>query len=527
MLNFTLDKSLPFSYRRKMPAGVFAILPNNFFSLLAGLNREHYAALLVLYYRLFQENTRGLERELVVREFMNYLLLHRDTLAEESDEVPNDDVPNKEPELSQQTAELFLQVELTEINKTVNHLADERTLASRFLKRLINSGWLGEETLADFTKVINITAWSRPFIKALADIDGGLKVEYESHVVTIYSLLCSEAVKTSGHLAVLNAHEASRSLIDSLKVLSQSIKGYYDNLNAEAIRTKAASVLHEHYNLYMGEVLDKAYKRLKTSDNVSRYRQGIYKQIAVLLKDDKWLDESAGKYMRILQTNRDECRKRLIFMLEEIRDDLRSVDPLENEIDRRNAAYSRSSTEIIKAYIEPDSTVAGKIGLLIKAIQNGSKELHGSDKILSSINHGMYRIGFLSPSTLAFRQKREEGNFNAVSTKADLEALDQNEKEFLERMKKRLSIKKINDWLDQLGGKDGILLPKELISDENSYIRFLYALLYGDSRNNFGYTIEEDDEAEAVSVKAADYVVPDVRFRKDSQKAGKKYEPGS
>ena len=82
-----------------MPAGVFSVLKDNFFSPLAGVNRQHYAALLVLYYRLFQENTRGLERELVVREFMNYLALHRDSLVidqvsdmvEESGEASGED----------------------------------------------------------------------------------------------------------------------------------------------------------------------------------------------------------------------------------------------------------------------------------------------------------------------------------------------------------------------------------------------------------------------------------------------------
>jgi hypothetical protein len=73
----------------------------------------------------------------------------------------------------------------------------------------------------------------------------------------------------------------------------------------------------------MGEVLDKAYKRLKTSDNVSRYRMGILKQITALLRDDKWLNTSAAKYMRILQTSRQECREKLVSMLEEIRDDLK------------------------------------------------------------------------------------------------------------------------------------------------------------------------------------------------------------
>ena len=503
-----------------MAAGVFSILPDNFFSILASANRQHYAALLVLYYRLFQENTRGLERELVVREFMNYIAIHRDALAEEGDEASEDpasDARQPPAEPDSQELDFGAVADKPETAGTAeNRGANERVLASKFLRRFINTGWLGEETLADFTKVINITAWGKPFMKAIVDIDGGLKTEYESHVVTVYSMLCGETIKKDGHHAVLKAHEETCSLIDSLKVLSQSIKGYYDSLNAEAIRSKASAALHEHYNLYMGEVLDKAYKRLKTSDNVSRYRMGIFKQVAALLGDDKWLDESAGKYMRILQASRNECREKLENMLEEIRDDLRAVDPLEDEIDRRNAAYSRASTEIIKAYIEPDSTVTGKVGLLIKAIYSGDAEMQ------SHIEHGIHRMRFLSPSTLALSQKREDGNFVSAPSKADVEALEKREKEFFERMRKQLSIKKIGKWLDEHGGTDKLLMPAQLIDGEDAYIRFIYALLYGDSRKDFDYGIEEGDEADAV--KVADYVVPDIRFRKKSRRQGAEHE---
>jgi hypothetical protein len=330
-------------------------------------------------------------------------------------------------------------------------------------------------------------------------------------VVNVYSSLCGETVKENGHFMVLNAREEARSLIDSLKVLSQSIKGYYESLNAEAIRSKAASALHEHYDLYMGEVLDKAYKRLKTSDNVSRYRQSIFKQIAELLHNDEWLNTSAGKYMRILPKSREECREKLISMLEEIRDDLKSVDPLEHEIDRRNAAYSRSSTEIIRAYIEPDSTIAGKIGLIIKAIQGGNNEVY------SRISHGLYRIGFLSPSTLSLRRQRDEGDFSAVPSKADHEALNKREMEFINQMRRRLSLTKITAWLDKQGGNEKALIPAELINDEESYIHFVYALLYGDSRNNFGYAIEETGITASEPVAAAGYMVPDIRFRKNNR----------
>jgi hypothetical protein len=101
--------------------------------------------------------------------------------------------------------------------------------------------------------------------------------------------------------------------------------------------------------------------------------------------------------------------------------------------------------------------------------------------------------------------------------------LEKREKEFLEQMRRRLSLKKINMWLDEQGGKDRVLIPEELITGEESYIRFVYGLLYGDSRKDFGYAIEEDDEADASSVQTAGYVVPDIRFRRVLEDV---HEPG-
>jgi hypothetical protein len=527
-----------------MASGVFSVLPENFFSPLAWVNKQHYAALLVLYYRLFQENTRGLERELVVREFMNYLALHRDSLADEESEnrdgFPEETVPGgQELAFGAEAGELPVETpaentppEASAADENAGTAAgtgralNDRTLASRFLRRLIGAGWLSEETLADFTPVINITAWGKPFFESLVRVDEGLKTEYESHVVNVYSSLCGETVKENGHFMVLKAREEARALIDSLKVLSQSIKGYYDKLNAKTVRSRAASALHEHYDLYAGEVLDKAYKRLKTSDNVSRYRQSIFRQVAELLHDEQWLDASAGKYVRILQTSREACRKKLEFMLEEIRDDLRSVDPLEDEIDRRNADYSRSSTEIIRAYIEPDSTVAGKLGLIIKAIYGGNNALR------ERFAHSLYRAAFLSPSSLALRRQRDEGVFDAAPSKADVEALAAAEANFFQRMGRRLSLKRINAWLDEQGGTAGILFPAGLIKDEDSYIRFVYALLYGDSRKSFDYAVEENegsDDADADtlpktvtgSVTVSGFSVPDIHLRR---KAGAETE---
>jgi hypothetical protein len=256
--------------------GVFATLPPQFFSPLAWTNREHYAALLLGYYRLFQENSGKLERELVIRSFMEYLGRHRDALIMEGADEASADAQ----EISVDTETPLLDFDddasvNSENTDSAESAALDRGAANRFLRRLINAGWLGEETLSDYTRVINITPHARPFFEALARVDEGLKTEYESHVVAVYSLLCGDAVEENGHYAVLNAHSATTALIDSLKVLSQSIKGHYDRFTAEAASSEVKGILHLHYDIYAAEILDGAYKRLKTSDNLSRYRPRI------------------------------------------------------------------------------------------------------------------------------------------------------------------------------------------------------------------------------------------------------------
>ncbi|GHV77020.1 hypothetical protein AGMMS49942_18410 [Spirochaetia bacterium] len=481
--------------------GVFAILPENFFSPLVGGNREHYAALLVLYYRLFQENTQGLERELVIRAFMDYLALHRSSLADEDDEGegPED---SGEPELDFEDS-------TPGVNEPDQSAFNSRQKAGQFLRRLINSGWLTDETLGDYTRVVNITPWGKPFFESLARLDEGLKTEYESHVVNIYSALCGDAVNEAGHFAVLHAHEETQALIDSLKVLSQSIKGYYDKLNADVNAAQVQEILHQHYDLYAGEVLDTAYKRLKTSDNVSRYRLKIFKQVGELLRNEEWLNESARKYSRVRATGRTEGRKKLESMLEEIRDDLRAVDPLQDEIDRRNADYSTSSVEQIKALLEPDTTLAGKLGILVKA-------LYGGDPALTEeLSHRLHRIRTFAKESLYHRRRREEADFKPTAAAVDTAALEQAEAEFFDRMRRRLGMKRVGAWLDEQGGRDRLLSSRDLVQDEASFIRFVYSLLYADSRPNFDYDVEdflEEDGSDTVS--AGGYAIPDVGFRR-------------
>jgi hypothetical protein len=82
----------------------------------------------------------------------------------------------------------------------------------------------------------------------------------------------------------------------------------------------------------------------------------------------------------------------------------------------------------------------------------------------------------------------------------------------MDRLLNQLGIKRVGAWLDEQGGRERLLASKDLVQDEASFIRFIYSVLYADSRQTFDYNIEEKSEYE--SVDAAGYAVPDLLLRR-------------
>ncbi len=487
--------------------GVFSIVPDNFFSPLASPNRRHYAALLILYWRTFQEFPRGVERAELMRRFTEYFDLCRDAVAEEDGEPIGDTGEMDGAVLANTEGELFTGGE-GDLDTDVALVSEEpaRLQAGRFLRALVAAGWMSIETLEDYTKMVNVTSWARPFYEALSRIDEGHSTEYESHVVAIYSLLCSDAAEDNGHYAVLNAHESTVALNDSLKALLQGIKDHYERLGGSDGDGSVAELLHRHYDLYAQEILDGAYKRLKTSDNLSRYRPRILRRVQELKGDSAWLAASAAKYARSARIGIDEAKDRLFRMLDEIREVLKELDPLLAEIDRRNMQYARSSAERLRLLLEPDSSLASRFAQIARAVS------HRSD-LRNLLSHRLYRAAVLTPESRYRRWNRtaEAADFSDRSLADDAE-LERAEAELRLRIAKQLNPERVASWLDAKGGKDRPLPAASLVADSESWVRVLYAVLYAESRGeSFGYTAEREGEGR---VSSGPYDLPDYTLRR-------------
>jgi hypothetical protein len=438
----------------------------------------------------------GVEREQVVAAFEQYFAglgnLDEFSRSEQQAEQPPGEHSGHSP-AGPETGEVGLPDELTDY-VTDGKGPVPRALASLFLRRLLYYGWVNEEELADFTRIINISSHAKPFFEALYQLSQGLKVEYESHIVAVYSSLCGDAVAENGHHAVLNAHYHTRLLIESLKVLEQNIKAHIQQLYAA--EPEVREILHIHYNIYMNEIVDRAYNRLKTSDNLSKYRPKINVAVRKLLEDEVWLMKTAGKLAVIKHLSVEETRKLLVTMLKEVREDLRSIDPILEEIDDKNRRYSRISTERIKTKLYSSASLQGKIGEIVGAIGEGmiapgDQADPSSSPNAAQLPHGIFKTGFINPSSLYSRRaaaEQIEGLERPEENEFDLEFA---ETELKLRIKNQLNPTKIARFLDRYGSSPGVPVPaEEIIEDMESFVKVLYAAAYGDGREaEFPYRV--------------------------------------
>jgi hypothetical protein len=459
---------------------VFSRLPENFFIPLASPNRRHHAALLLSYYRLFMEYRSSVERELVVARFSEYF-----ARLDVSDRVEDEE----DPAGAAPTA----MVAGDEVAVKGPSGRDPRILATLFLRKLIACGWMAEEEQLDFSRVVNLCVYARPFFEALDSVERGASVEYESHIVAVYSSLCGDAARDNGEHAVLNAHWHTRLLVESLKVLEQNIRSYVQEMFG--LDAAIPEILHAHYDVYMHEVVDRAYTRLKTSDNLSRYRPRISRAIGGFLKNEPWMARTAERLAIIQRATAASSRERVREMLVEIRDELASIDPILEAIDDRNRRYSRISTERILTRLHADSSLQGKIARIVRAMSRDSSE--GS---VAGLAHRIFRLRHLARESLYTRRTREVAESGLARQTPDSVEAEIAAAELRLRIANQLNPEKVAEFLSRFCPTPGTGCgAEEMVDGVDSFVRLIYAADYAVARERtFPFAVDWREEMVSV-----------------------------
>lgn len=469
---------------------LFRAIPENLFSILASKNKAFYVdALFVLRSALKQEMT--VEKS----DLISRLVANLDESAMDFD-------------LSVEDEDYAVDCNSEDENRR-NGDGSLSTIAHLIVRRFVQTGWIETELqMNSFEEVITAPAYTRKLLDLLYSFTDETATEYNSYVYSTYSVLRTADQERNEFTfnAFLTAYDNTVNLVDELKNLFNNIRRYHQNLNDYA---SANEVLHGHFDQYKTLLLDRIYHPLKTLDAVPRFKVPILQILNSWMHDLPLREQIAeqgrlrGKY-----ASKEEGMENVILKISEITDYYENMDHLIEEIDQKNAAYTRASMEKMRYLLNTDRSIKGKLVEILTA----------GDDNLEALKNGirMGRQGYLTESSLFVRRNRNQiRNQKPDALVRPEEGMeDKGMVDFLERARKLYSNKRVMEYMKTvLDGRDIVYSQEINITDIDGFI----LLLLGTSKQGEQQLFYEIEFEEGYCERGG-YRIPNMCIIKKKQK---------
>ena len=447
---------------------LFGIIPKEFFTPLASPNRlVYWDCLCRLFQAMSAQLSFGIEREILVDELQFYFEQNQAAEFEEDD---------------------------------INGM-DSRKKANEMLRLLEKYGWLEVETDKSYVQRVNFYDYAVKVMKTLLEISDGRKVEYQGYIYTIYSLVRTN----TDHPAVVlqQIRDNTDMLITGLKNLNSNIKHYIDELTKHKT---VAEIMNALFNDYITNIVDKAYHRLLTSDNVSKFRPEIIERLEANGHSSRYIAKTSEELAAIREIPVGQAEELVYQTLHEIVEAFRNMDDILAEINRKNTQYQRAAVNRAKFLLAGTEDVRGQMKEILLYI---GEQMEQSQLDLN----GIYEIEYLENLVRLFGSsfideksfyspiegKKEFHPQELTEVMPDVELRQEKLRKMTEKMQRILSPERIERFVEeQLGDRAKIYaseLPMETMDD---FIRLIYVRLYG-SRKKMRYRIEKAEGANKIS----------------------------
>ncbi len=240
---------------------------------------------------------------------------------------------------------------------------ESREKAVDMIRKLKDYNWIDIEITHEYIEMVTLKDNAFVLFETLSKLANESDVEYENKIHVIHMLLKGNTMMKPNQV-VREVYNLTQELITNLKSLNSNIKQYTEKTMKE---TEVKNVLKILIRQYKHEVFDNAYRRLKTSDHVSRYRSSIQFKVEDLLCDDLYLDNAShedvvdGNF-----ENRLDAKEFLQSCLVYVNNAFANMHYLIDEIDQRNSQYMRAAIKRIKFKIENRANIEGDLQKMIK-----------------------------------------------------------------------------------------------------------------------------------------------------------------
>jgi hypothetical protein len=436
---------------------VFKVLPQNFFSLLNSKNQEIYVRCVLAVYKTYEQGSiLGMDKSIAQQAII-------DELEHVIDEI-----------------------ELEEIESTTS----TREKANAILRRMEDCEWIDVDINNDYVEILNFRDYAITIIQALKNIsqDSFYGYDDETHefrgyIYTVYTLLQNEQAEYA--MVVDQVYRNTIAFVREIRKLDSRLKFYIKSIidNSE-IKDLIGLLMN-----YKVELVDQAYSRLKTSDNVNKYKLAIIKKLEEYQQNPVIIDIISQEYLLSSNNNMTLARVKANKKIDDMIDIYNSLSFIIDEIDRKNKIYVNSTIAKIKFLLNDDQNVIGKLNTILRFTSDNIKK-YKTEQALKTIaplvnlkthnvinNNSLYTprgaydhadAQFLLENDITPSNALQEAFYKEFETNYSEEVI----KKYLQAMFKKQSIIKASD------------LVKEDISDE-TIMRLLYILVYADDDMNY------------------------------------------
>ncbi len=457
MTQMTNDPTYKVVYN-KPNGNLFDHMPENLFSILAGPLKDLHASLLLLIYDQNRRTIYTIPRETVIDLFCEYL------------------------ESSGSEELLFAQWEEDneEIGQTGYSIRDR---SAQMLRKFIDAKWVIQEQNPDYTFKISLPDYSLLLLETLDKIRTGYRMEFRGRVLSVYQNLTGE--DSMSYVALQQAQESTDELIKGLTSLNHSIKKYTEKLLQY---DDPHRIISQIFDEYQTQILGEQYYRLKTSENISKYRTGILSRVK------EWQVnrvEIVNQSRRMVEENQAqsniEGENKIYGWLDNIEESFAGMDEILSEIDHRNKQYARSAVEKLRFQLQQGRGVEQHLVTLLRHLSREARQKGERSEAPEELNCSINIFPQQTVDELSVKMPaRNKKSHNPQPLK--LVEIDQNIrtgklKRFQERVREEVTVDDINRYVDNLlEGKETLPLSETPLQTRDQWVKLIYILLYSRSR---------------------------------------------
>jgi len=433
---------------------VFQVIPQSFFGLLTGKNKELYVKGLFTLFKAYEQGSiLGMDKQIAQTVLADFL---SDQVYEEED----------------------------------SETMTPREKANQLLRRFEEAEWIDIDVTNDYVEILNFRDYAITIIEALKTISQDTFYgyddethEFRGYIYTVYTLLTSNQLEYG--MVIDQVYKNTIAFIREIRKLDSRLKYYIKSI---IDNSEIKDLIHLLVN-YKVELVDQAYHRLKTSDNINKYKLEIIKKLESYQQNPLIMEFIAREYLPQSNQNMALAKARANKKIDDMIDIYNSLSSIIDEIDKKNKVYVNSTIAKIKFLLNDDENIIGKLNQILKftAKQIRKYKTESALKTIAPVfNIKAYRT-ITNDSIYTPRGAYSHGEPQMLSNPDVTQSLDL-QTAFYKEFETNYSEDVIKRYLFEFFKIKPIIKASEMIGEDFSdeaILRLLYVLVYAGEDLNY------------------------------------------